>query len=110
MSDTSASKSRLRYRLRAARREICSTRRSAAAEAACKHIHELPSWPTAQRVALYIAADGELDTRPTVNVLLSPRWVEVRAVLLDALAPFPEARTSAAAALLEIGGNGHHSR
>ncbi len=56
-------------------------------------------------VELLARLRGELDTRPVVNVLLSPQWVEVRAVLLDALAPFPEARTSAAAALLEIGGN-----
>jgi DNA-binding transcriptional ArsR family regulator len=46
---------------------------------------------------------GELDTRPVVNVLLSSEWLQVRAVLLRALAPFPEARQAAAAALLEVG-------
>jgi len=45
---------------------------------------------------------GELDTRPVVNVLLSPQWVMVRAVLFEALSPFPEARQAAAAALLEV--------
>lgn len=45
---------------------------------------------------------GELDTRPVVNVLLSPQWVTVRAVLLEALSPYPEARQAAAAALLEV--------
>ena len=45
---------------------------------------------------------GELDERPVVNVLLSPQWVTVRAVLLEALSPFPAARQAAAAALLEV--------
>ena len=47
---------------------------------------------------------GELDTRPVVNVLLAPQWVTVRAVLLEALSPYPEARQAAAAALLEVDG------
>lgn len=45
---------------------------------------------------------GELDDRPQINVLLSPQWVEVRTVLLTALAPFPDARVAAAGALLEV--------
>jgi len=50
---------------------------------------------------------GELDERPTVNILLSPQWISVRAVLIDALLPFPDARAAAAAALLEVdGGSG----
>ena len=47
---------------------------------------------------------GELDERPVVNVLVSQQWVEVRAVLLSALSPYPEARAAAASALLEAGG------
>ena len=47
---------------------------------------------------------GELDERPVVNVLVSPQWIEVRAVLLEALSSFPQARAAAAAALLEAGG------
>ena len=47
---------------------------------------------------------GELDERPVINVLLTPQWVQVRAVLLQALTPYPEARTAAAAALLEVDG------
>lgn len=45
---------------------------------------------------------GELDERPVVNVLLSSQWVTVRAVLLEALSPYPAARQAAAAALLEV--------
>lgn len=37
---------------------------------------------------------GELDRRPVVNLLLAPEWLQVRAVLLEALQPHPEARTA----------------
>ena len=42
---------------------------------------------------------GELDERPQVNVVLSAEWISVRAVLLSALAPFPDARAAVAARL-----------
>lgn len=45
---------------------------------------------------------GELRDGPVVNLTISPAWVSVRAVLLEALAPFPEARTAAAAALAKL--------
>jgi hypothetical protein len=45
---------------------------------------------------------GELQEQPVINILLSPQWVTIRTVLLDALTPFPEARVAAAAALLEV--------
>ena len=47
---------------------------------------------------------GELDTRPQFNILLSPQWITIRAVLLNALQPFPEARQAVAKALLEVDG------
>lgn len=47
---------------------------------------------------------GELDERPqVVNVLVSPEWQQVRAVLLAALAPYPDARVAVAGRLLELG-------
>jgi hypothetical protein len=48
---------------------------------------------------------GELDERPQVNLLVSPEWVTVRAVLLAALGPYPEARAAVARQLagLEAG-------
>ena len=55
-------------------------------------------------VELLAKLRGELDTRPVVNVLLSSEWVTVRAVLLEALSPYPAARQAAAAALLEVDG------
>lgn len=52
--------------------------------------------------------EGELDRRPTVNVLVSPEWTTVRAALVAALAPFPEARTVVAARLMALeASNGH---
>lgn len=44
---------------------------------------------------------GELDERP-VNVLISPQWIEVRGVLLEALAPYPDARSAVAGRLLAL--------
>ena len=45
---------------------------------------------------------GQLDTRPTVNLLIAPEWLTVRATLLSALAPYPEARTAVAGQLAEL--------
>lgn len=51
-------------------------------------------------------ATGELDTRPqvTVNLMTSPEWLEVRAVIFAALAGYPEARACVSGRLLEIEG------
>jgi transposase len=50
---------------------------------------------------------GELDDRPvTLNVLVSPEWQQVRAVLLTALVPYPEARLAVSERLLELGAGG----
>jgi hypothetical protein len=48
---------------------------------------------------------GELDERPQVNVLISPEWLELRAVIVGALEPHPEALRAVVGAL-EAGGNG----
>ena len=51
---------------------------------------------------------GELDERPTVNVLnlvQSPDWQQLRARLLDALAPFPDVRGVVASRLMELEGS-----
>jgi hypothetical protein len=55
-------------------------------------------------VELLAKLRGDLDERPVVNVLVTPAWVEIQAVLLDTLQAWPEARKAAAAALLEAGG------
>ncbi|HZS09425.1 MAG TPA: hypothetical protein VFD58_31625 [Blastocatellia bacterium] len=51
---------------------------------------------------------GELNDQPQVNILIAPEWLTVRAALLGALTPFPEARRAVAERLLRMeGGNGH---
>ncbi len=49
---------------------------------------------------------GELDERPQVNVLVSAEWIELRAVIVGALEPYPEARESIVRAL-EGAGSGN---
>jgi hypothetical protein len=45
---------------------------------------------------------GELDERPQLNVLVSPEWHRVRAVMLAALRPYPEARAAVALQLAAL--------
>ena len=42
---------------------------------------------------------GELDERPVVNVLVSPEWLELRAVIVGALEPHPAAHGAVLRAL-----------
>jgi hypothetical protein len=46
---------------------------------------------------------GELDDRPQVNVLISPEWLELRAMIVGALEPHPGARESVLRAIEGIG-------
>ncbi len=62
-------------------------------------------------VELLAKLRGELNEAPQVNVLLAPQWLEVRAVLISALAPYPEAKAAVASALLAVeDGYAVHSR
>jgi hypothetical protein len=45
---------------------------------------------------------GELDERPRINVLVSPEWLELRAVIVTALEPYSEARESVVRAIAEV--------
>ncbi len=45
---------------------------------------------------------GELSDAPQVNLIVSPEWHQVRAVLLAALQPFPEARAAVALQLTTV--------
>jgi hypothetical protein len=47
---------------------------------------------------------GELDERPQVTLVTAPEWLQLRAALLDALRPHPEARSAVAARLLVLEG------
>ncbi|MEM8561089.1 MAG: 5-formyltetrahydrofolate cyclo-ligase [Pseudomonadota bacterium] len=61
-------KPELRRQMRQRRRALGVAVRQNAAKAAAQHIHKLPSWSRAQRVALYLAQDGELDTAVLAEV------------------------------------------
>ncbi len=50
---------------------------------------------------------GQLQQEGTVNVHISAEWIEIKAVLMHALQPYPEARTAVAVALTGVEhGNG----
>lgn len=44
---------------------------------------------------------GQLDDRPQVNITLSPQWLELRAVIVGALAPYQQARADVLRAIQE---------
>ena len=48
---------------------------------------------------------GELQQEGSINVLIAPEWLALRGALLAALAPYAEARTAVAAALLALEGS-----
>lgn len=52
-------------------------------------------------VELLARLTGELDTRPqvTVNLVQSPEWLALQGQILQALAPFPDARLALASSL-----------
>jgi hypothetical protein len=52
---------------------------------------------------------GDLDERPTVNVLLDPQWLTLRTTILGALSPFPDARAAVAARLVGLEASNGHS-
>ncbi len=51
---------------------------------------------------LLLEVEGELNRAPQVNIVLSPEWARVRAVVVDALAPYPDARLAVAARLVDV--------
>ena len=62
-----------------------------------------------KQVELLAKLSGELQQEGTVNLHLNPEWVELRTVIVQALDPYPEAKTAivrAIAARREEGGNG----
>jgi hypothetical protein len=48
---------------------------------------------------------GELQQEGTINITLAPEWVQLRTVILQAIEPFPEARSKLAQAVKEVEGN-----
>lgn len=59
-------------------------------------------------VETLMEVEGELDRRAVVNVTVSAEWVDLRAVILGTLQPYPEAAQELASKLQAIeGGSGH---
>ena len=52
-------------------------------------------------IALLAEMRGQLDRRPVVNVLVSSEWLELRALIVGALEPHPEARESVVRVITE---------
>jgi translation initiation factor IF-2 len=57
-------------------------------------------------VELLAKLSGELDESPVVNVLISPEWLELRAVIVGALEPHSEARGAVLKAIAGTGNGG----
>lgn len=55
-----------------------------------------------RQIELQARLIGELDAGGTVNVFVSPQWVEVRTALVAALSPYPDARQAVALALAAL--------
>ena len=76
----------------------------AAAKAAEHHGLALAAIARAEKqLELQARLAGELKDQTTVNVLITPEWRAVQAVILEVLAPHPALRQRVAAALLGIG-------
>jgi 5-formyltetrahydrofolate cyclo-ligase len=71
MPDTPSRKSALRSALRQRRNSLSSTQQDSAAQALSQSVLELPHWPITQRIALYLASDGEIGTSVLANIARS---------------------------------------
>ncbi len=58
---------------------------------------------------LLLEVEGELDRRNVVNILVAPQWIEIRAVLVETLQPYPEAAQAVAGRLQVIEGGASHA-
>jgi hypothetical protein len=47
-----------------------------------------------ENIELLAKLRGELDARPVINLVLSPEWLELRALIVAALEPHPDAQES----------------
>ncbi len=53
-------------------------------------------------IELLAEMEGELNRNPVVNIILSPEWTRLRAVIIAAIAPYSDARLAIAARLAEV--------
>lgn len=53
-------------------------------------------------IEVLLEVEGELDRRSVTNILVNPQWIEVRAALVTALTPHPDALQAVTAALAAL--------
>ena len=73
MSDAKASKAQLRQTLRRRRQSLHLNEQKIAAQALTAFIEQLPGWPEAQCIGVYLPADGEIDTSALVTLCRAQR-------------------------------------
>lgn len=66
--DHETRKAALRSELRQRRASLCASEQQSAADAAAAFVTRLPGWRDARNVALYFAANGELDPAPIATM------------------------------------------
>ena len=71
MSDTQGVKAQLRTALRQRRNSLSPSAQQTAAQALLDSVMALPIWRSAQCIAVYLAADGEINTAPLVALARS---------------------------------------
>lgn len=71
MPDTPSRKSALRSALRQRRNSLSSTQQADAAQALSQSVLGLSHWADAQRIALYLASDGEIGTSVLASIARS---------------------------------------
>ena len=82
----------------AAQEILAEARQTKDADIALKAIDRIQ-----RQIELQAKLLGDLDERPQVNILISPEWLAVRAALLAALLPYPDARAAVVEAVARVG-------
>jgi len=73
-----------RKQIRERRRALSGTERLQRSEALCRHLCRQPLFRASKRIAVYLPADGEVETRP----LIERAWAMGKEVYLPVLVPF----------------------
>jgi transposase-like protein len=91
-------------RLKALNRETASILREVRSDGAKDNELALKAIARAEKqIELEGRLLGELNEGSTVNVVLTPEWSAIRAAILSALQPYPEARLAVTGALQNVG-------
>lgn len=77
-------RSTIRKEIRQRRNHLSSAEQGLASTNALRHLQQLPELQSSQNIAIYLSADGELDTQPIIEFL----WQQGVNVYLPVLHPF----------------------